>query len=83
MRCLENVLDRTTREMLPEEVNIGKRISDAAESLGVLVRPIGRLNVMSPPLVVTRSEIDLAVDRLGQAIERVHDDLVREGWSPV
>ncbi len=83
MRCLENVLDRTTKEALPEEVDIGKRISDAAEALGVLVRPIGRLNVMSPPLVVTKSEIDVAVDRLGQAIERVHDDLVREGWTPV
>ncbi len=82
MRCVENVLDRTTRETFPDQVDIGKRVSDAAESLGVLVRPIGRLNVMSPPLVVTEAEIDFAVDRLGQAIERVCSDLVREGWTP-
>ena len=81
MRCVENVMNKATREWFPEEVAIGGRISDAAEKAGVLVRPIGRLNVMSPPLVITREEIDLVVDRLGQAIQQVHSDLTREGWT--
>ncbi len=83
MRCVENVMNRETKEMFPESVAIGDRISRAAERLGVLVRPIGRLNVMSPSLVITRGEIDFVVDRLGEAIESVHADLVREGWKPV
>ena len=82
MRCLENVLDRTTKAKLPEEVDIGTRVSDAAESLGVLVRPIGSLNVMSPPLIITEDEIDRAVTQLGSAIERVCHDLGQEGWNP-
>ncbi len=83
MRCVENVMNRQTKEAFPDEVNIGTRISDAAERLGLLVRPIGRLNVMSPPLIITKKEVDFVVDRLGQAIETVHQDLVKEGWNPV
>ena len=81
MRCVENVADKATKECFPDEVAIGKRISDAAEKSGVLVRPIGHLNVMSPPLVITEKEIDFVVSRLGQAIEQVHADLVKDGWA--
>ncbi len=83
MRCLENVLDRTTKATFPEKTGISKRVSDAAGRMGVLVRPVGRLNVMSPPLVITKQEVDYAVDRLGQALEQVCAELVREGWNPV
>ncbi len=82
MRCVENVRDKDSKQMFPDHVGIATRISDAAEKLGVLVRPIGRLNIMSPPLVITREEIDQVVSRLGQAIEQVHGDLKREGHVP-
>ena len=82
MRCIENVLDKSTKEMFPESVDISKRVSNAAERMGVLIRPIGRLNVMSPPLVITEQEIDRAVDRLGKALEEVCSELVSEGWNP-
>ena len=83
MRCVENVLNRETKEKFPDSIDIGKRISNAAEEIGLLVRPIGRLNVMSPPLVITHEQVDFVVDRLGRAIERVHHDLKKEGWNPV
>ena len=79
MLCVENVANKTTKELLPDEVNESKRISNVAESLGLLVRPIGHLNVMSPPLIITEAEVDFVVDTLEQAIRRVSDDLVREG----
>lgn len=81
MRCVENVQDRQEKTLLPQEINIGKRISDIAETLGVMVRPVGHLNIMSPPLTITREQIDLVVDRLGTAIERVASDLENEGWN--
>jgi adenosylmethionine-8-amino-7-oxononanoate aminotransferase len=71
MMCVENVANKETRELLPDEVNIGKRISNAAENLGLIVRPIGHLNVMSPALIVDKSEIDYIVENLGRAIEEV------------
>lgn len=79
MMCVENVADKETKELLPDELNVGKRISNIAEKHGLLVRPLGHLNVMSPPLVITRDEIDFVVEHLGKAISQVADDLVREG----
>ncbi len=43
-----------------------------------MVRPMGHLNVMSPPLVITE-EVDFVVETLGKAIVQVTDQLVREG----
>jgi putrescine aminotransferase len=80
MLCVENVANKATKDLLPDAANESKRISDACESLGLLVRPIGHLNVMSPPLVITESQIDFVAETLKAAITRVTDDLVREGY---
>ena len=45
------------------------------------MRPIGHLNVMSPPLIITEAQVDFVVETLGKAITRVTDDLVREGFK--
>ena len=79
MMCVENVKDKITKELLPDEINIGKRISNAAENMGLLVRPIGHLNVMSPPLTLTRENVDFLVKTLRAAIERVTSELKAEG----
>jgi putrescine---pyruvate transaminase len=47
--------------------------------MGLLVRPIGHLNVMSPPLTITTQDVDFVVEVLEKAIRQVADDLVREG----
>ena len=61
---------------------IGKRITDHCEKRGLIVRPMGHLNVISPPLILTRDQIDELVDILGASIRATADDLVREGlWS--
>lgn len=79
MACVESVANRETKEPLPDEVGESKRISDACEAMGLMVRPMGHLNVMSPPLVITRDEVDFVVETLGRAIRQVTDELVREG----
>ena len=60
-------------------MNESKRISNVAEAMGLMVRPIGHLNVMSPPLIITETEVDFVAETLDKAICRVTDDLVREG----
>lgn len=77
--CVENVADKVTKEPLPEEIDIGRRITHAAEARGLIVRPIGALNVMSPPLVITPEQIGVLGQTLRAAIIEVTDDLVREG----
>ena len=79
MLCVENVANKQTKELLPDETEIGKRISNHCERRGLIVRPMGHLNVISPPLTLTRDEIDELVEILGASIEATADDLVREG----
>jgi putrescine---pyruvate transaminase len=80
MVCVENVADKTTKALLPDEANESKRISNAAEAMGLMVRPIGHLNVMSPPLTITNGQVDFVVDTLRKAISQVTDELTREGF---
>jgi adenosylmethionine-8-amino-7-oxononanoate aminotransferase len=79
MICVENVADKATKALLPAELDVGKRISDACEAMGLLVRPIGHLNVMSPPLVITEEQAEFVATTLGRAIMQVADRLVRDG----
>lgn len=79
MVCVENVANKLTKEPLPDGVNESKRISDTAEAMGMMVRPMGHLNVMSPPLVITQAQVDFVAETLEKAIRKVTDELVREG----
>lgn len=79
MMCLELVSSKETKESFPAELNLGKRVSQTADSLGLIVRPVAHLNIMSPPLIMTEEQIDFTVKTLRQSIESVIDDLRKEG----
>lgn len=82
MYCLENVARKSTRELFPDDINIGKRISNACEERGLMVRPVGHLNVLSPPLILTHEQIDFIVEKLREAEDVVASELIREGmWD--
>jgi len=82
MMCVEFVSNQETKICFPDEVDIGKRISNHADSLGLIVRPIGHLNVMSPPLIMTREQVDFTVTTLRKSIEVVMENLRKEGlWQ--
>lgn len=79
MVCIENIANKETKELLPDEVNIGKRIANAAEERGLIIRPVGHLNIMSPPLTITRAQCDEVVDILRESMLSVIEDLKSEG----
>lgn len=79
MMCVEYVKDKKTREKLPDSCNISKRISNACEADGLLVRPIGHLDVLSPPLIITREQVDFVVDTLKRSIVKAIGELKAEG----
>ena len=82
MMCVENLADKDTKELFAPEIQVGNRVADACERQGLIVRPVGHLNVMSPPLVLTVEQIDWMVDVLRQSIIDVQNDLVAEGlWK--
>ena len=49
----------------------GRRVSAAAVRRGVLLRPLGDVIVVMPPLTVTAGEIDRIVEVLGDAVDEV------------
>jgi adenosylmethionine-8-amino-7-oxononanoate aminotransferase len=79
MMCVENVADKATRRLLPDEIDVGKRIAAECQEMGLMVRPLGHLNVMSPPLIMTADDVDFVVKTLDRAIGRVADRLVKQG----
>ncbi|MDD9875721.1 MAG: aminotransferase class III-fold pyridoxal phosphate-dependent enzyme, partial [Gammaproteobacteria bacterium] len=82
MLCVENVADKQTGALLADDLRVGDRIAEAAQKRGLLVRPIGHLNVLSPPLILSREHIDTLVAVLRESIIEVMDDLTREGrWK--
>ncbi|MBX3568608.1 MAG: aminotransferase [Rhizobiaceae bacterium] len=78
MACVECVADRESRNPLKLDYEVGKRIDAHCHELGLLVRPLIHMCVMSPPLIITRSQIDDMVDILRRGIELTMDDLARE-----
>jgi len=82
MMCVENVANQQTKELFDDEVGVGNRIAAHAQSRGVIIRPVAHLNVMSPPLTMTRDQVDTLVGVLRESIEATMSDLVKEGlWK--
>jgi adenosylmethionine-8-amino-7-oxononanoate aminotransferase len=78
MMCVENVANKATKELLPPEADVGGRIARHCQDRGLLVRPLGHLNILSPTLILTKEQVDFLVGTLREAIQRTQDDLVRE-----
>ena len=81
MQCLEYVADKQTKQPFDDKDAIGKRVAYHAKERGLIVRPIGAFNVMSPPLTFDRSAIDRSVAILRESISRAIADLQHEGIS--
>jgi adenosylmethionine-8-amino-7-oxononanoate aminotransferase len=60
------------------DYEIGKRIDKHCQALGLIVRPLINMCVMSPPLTITREQIDEMVGILRQGIERSMADIAAE-----
>lgn len=60
-------------ELAPPEPGLrwGRRVCAAAVSRGVLLRPLGDVVVVMPPLTITAEEVDRILDALTGAVEEV------------
>ena len=83
MLCVESVRDRESKEPFGDDIEIGKRIARRAQSRGLIVRPIGNLNVLSPALTLSREEIDRIVAMGIIYISNRNLEICRDfGYSP-
>lgn len=82
MACVECVADRVSKNPLTLDLEVGKRIDRHCQELGLLVRPLISMCVMSPPLTISTAQIDDMAAILRKGIELTMDDLTREGlWK--
>jgi putrescine---pyruvate transaminase len=79
MVCVETSADKAKKAVPPAEWDIARRIFEKCMPKGLMVRPLSHLLILSPPLVITRAQIDEVVDVLREGIVEVMDDLTREG----
>ena len=47
MMCIENLANKKTKELFPSSVNVGSRIADYCQKDGLIIRPVGHMNIMN------------------------------------
>ena len=73
MAGIELVKDRGSKEPYSPEARIGHRIAAAARTRGLIIRPIGNVLVLMPPLSTSLAELRNMVKALKGSIEDVLD----------
>ncbi len=73
MGGVEVVKDKTTKEPYPFEERIGYQIILEARKQGVILRPLGDVIVLMPPLAVSLEELDILFAATEKAIRKVTD----------
>ena len=71
MGGVELVKDKKTKEPFPFEKRLGYQVIMEARKEGVMLRPLGDVIVLMPPLAVSLEELDLLFDATEKAIRKV------------
>jgi adenosylmethionine---8-amino-7-oxononanoate aminotransferase len=66
---IELVADRSTKEPFPEHLQVGAEVAKATRPKGAIVRPLGDVVVLMPPLAMTEEELARLVSATAEAIE--------------
>jgi adenosylmethionine---8-amino-7-oxononanoate aminotransferase len=65
---IELVVDRATRTPYPPAARVGQQVVRAARARGVIIRPLGNVIVLMPPLAIAPGELDQLTDVTHDAI---------------
>ena len=79
MGCIECKIDPASKDALGVDYDLGNRIDKHCQKLGLIVRPIINMCVFSPPLIITRPQLDELFGILRQGLELTMQDLRQEG----
>ena len=80
LAALEFVADRAAKRRFDAALGVGARISKAARARGLIARamPHGDILGFSPPLIMSRAEVDEMVDIAQAAVREVTDELAQQ-----
>ena len=65
---IELVLDRSTKAPYPWSEQVGSRVCSRARGEGLLIRPLGNVVVVMPPLSITLEQLDGMLDTIDRCI---------------
>lgn len=82
MAAVEARIKAPEEKLLEIDTKVGSMVDEHCRGLGLLVRPFANICIMSPPLVITKSQVDDLVAALRKGFELTLEDLRREGiWE--
>jgi adenosylmethionine-8-amino-7-oxononanoate aminotransferase len=82
MACVECQLN-SDGSSLELDYQMGARIDQHCQQLGLLVRPLINMCVISPPLIINRTQIASMIGILRKGITLAMEDLIKQGlWTP-
>ena len=79
MACVQCDINKDGDHTLAMDYAIGDRIDRHCQKLGLLVRPIINMCVMSPPLIINEAQIDELVEKLKKGIALAVIDAESDG----
>ncbi len=71
---IELVEDRTVRKPYPEDMRMGARVTQDVRKHGVILRPLGDVVVMMPPLSISEEQIEDLVSATARSIREMCGD---------
>ena len=78
MCCVECELTKGADD-LEMDYEIGERIDQHCQAMGLVVRPLANMCVISPPLIITKAQVDELVDILYKGVELAMHDCIADG----
>ncbi|CZF77723.1 aspartate aminotransferase family protein [Grimontia marina] len=77
--AIELIQDKATRQRFDEEVGIGGICRDISVENGLVMRACGDTMIISPPLVITRAEVDELIHKAKLALDLTQQVLTDKG----
>lgn len=74
MGAVQLTADKATRRRYAKPDDIGTLVRNYCVENGVILRATGDRMLFSPPLIISRSEVDQAVETLGRALDWLRDN---------
>ena len=78
MACVECELTKGADD-LEMDYEIGERIDQHCQAMGLIVRPLANMCVLSPPLIITKAQVDDLVDILYKGVKLAMQDCIADG----
>ena len=74
MTGIELVKNKLSRKDFDAKLKVGARVCELCRKRGLLIRPLGNILVLMPPLSVTNREISAIVSAIGDSIQELLGD---------